>query len=736
MKRNSPGARRLALGTALLCALATTSAYAKEYLLVWSGDRVLDDGVYGQPDFLAVVDATKDSPTYGQVVNTALMPAIFGEHLLAETENIVDNLAKRLNRQSPAGMGDALDGGLGIPSSTLNEAHHFNAELYTDRANGRKYLYLGGFISSNIFACDVTDPLHIKPVAGTAPSQVHPMRWKGAAPTDNICGLAVSSRAMRYTSAVDDVKQLPNGNLIVSQMGYKGRLNADHSVLGEYTIGRMEGIPQDATRFARSTLTPTLQTPGGLLEFDPRGKVIGEYRAGIPKGAVYPGGPLAGQRIAPPRYRARGYLQEKQPIDTGPEAHPHGIGLRADLVSKSPYAGYFARGGMYPAGSTPQSRPGKGILAISDYADPISLAVSGDTDTHIDQGTTVRFYHLNRLKDGPYAVIQVPDGPRVEGVEQNEEPEGLMAMAMTNLPGHTGMFVASMGGGAIYYSHDITVPRPEFRLVYDFGPGTGPSVFHVSADDRHLVIPKGAMINDHMHDANGPLFNRDYPTEHDREVVVLDIAALTHANHRPLCNAAPALKWLNTGAPQRGSGKPTTVGPNPWVLPRLDQILADGYATQFWPNNGSPDCPVAVSKVKYNTPENFHSMGGPHILVPDREQKRWAVSQYFVDLQRFAVPGVWSLFGIDAFDPFKGKDNTLGFQGDFLPGTTMIGDNTVCMMDFDKRTGRLTADERFADATTNGGTIKRGCISWKRASWPHGKTGHASPHAMVFMRTP
>jgi len=129
-------------------------------------------------------------------------------------------------------------------------------------------------------------------------------------------------------------------------------------------------------------------------------------------------------------------------------------------------------------------------------------------------------------------------------------------------------------------------------------------------------------------------------------------------------------------------------------------------------------------------------MGGPHILVPDQTQQRWAVSQYFVDLQRFAVPGVWSLFGIDAFDPFKGKGNSLGFKGDFLPGTTMIGDNTVCMMDFNRGTGRLSADERFADATTNGDTVKRGCISWLRSSWPHGATGHASPHAMVFLRTP
>ncbi len=62
---------------------------AKEYLVVWAGDRNAADTNSGDlefprniqlpevpslgigPDFLAVVDATKGSPTYGQVVNTA-----------------------------------------------------------------------------------------------------------------------------------------------------------------------------------------------------------------------------------------------------------------------------------------------------------------------------------------------------------------------------------------------------------------------------------------------------------------------------------------------------------------------------------------------------------------------------------------------------------------------------------------------------------------------------------------
>ena len=316
-------ARRVALCLAIAGSLTATTADARKYLLVWSGDQVPDNGVYGEPDFLAVVDATPGSRTYGTVVNSALMPAIFGQHLLAETENVVDNLARRLDPRSPAGMGDALDRGLNLPSSTLNEAHHINVRLYTEPKTGHKYLYLGGLISSNIFACDVTDPLHIKPVPGTAPSQVNPLTWSGAAPADNICGLAVGSRKLRRTSALDDFLLLPNGNIVVTQMGYKGRINdAALSPLGRYTISSMPGIAQDAVRFPQSTLTPTLQTPGGLLEFDPRGNVVGEYPAAIPTGALYPTGLLAGQRIAPLRFRARQDLGDGRALDTGPEAHP------------------------------------------------------------------------------------------------------------------------------------------------------------------------------------------------------------------------------------------------------------------------------------------------------------------------------------------------------------------------------------------------------------------------------
>lgn len=80
---------------------AATSAGRKEWLVVWAGDENIADTVVRDtgdilgnpqiripgfqdpalpgPDFLAVIDATKGSPTYGNVVNTVTVPLVENE---------------------------------------------------------------------------------------------------------------------------------------------------------------------------------------------------------------------------------------------------------------------------------------------------------------------------------------------------------------------------------------------------------------------------------------------------------------------------------------------------------------------------------------------------------------------------------------------------------------------------------------------------------------------------------
>ncbi|MEQ1593321.1 MAG: hypothetical protein ABL892_13170, partial [Thiobacillaceae bacterium] len=726
----------------------------------------------------------------GNVVNTAIMPALFGQHLLSETEDITDNAACAflgLECNGHVGapgdtigtVGDPLDGGLGIPSSTLNEAHHLNVKHRIDAVNGHHYVYPGGLISANWFGCDITDPLHIKPVPGTTLSAVNPMTWSGAAPTDNICGLATSSTAQHHQSGADDVTVLPNGNLIATQMGFKGTIDMDtNTVHGAHTYILGPGVSggvNDPANFSNSTLPPTLQTPGGMLEFDYQGHVVGEYAAGIPKGAVYPSGALAGQRIAPDRFRARYYLGETAPIDLGPEAHPHGFSIRPDLNSTSPYYGFY-HGGVTDGSKMAQAGTKKGIMMVSDYADPVSLAVSQGYDTFEDVGTTVRFWHMNDLAGGPYAVSQMPDGPRVESGEMHEEPEGLMAMATTNV--HKGAFVASMCGGSIFYSPDITITQPKFTQVYDFGPCVGASVFILTKNDNFLILPKAGIVTPGSQEPNGNgFFNRDTPYgEHNREIVVLDIRKLIAAGTGFQCNSAPASRWNNTGPARAGDGKLTTVGPN------LSNPPHPETHTVFWPNNGKADCPTVASRVNLDSPNNFYTNGGPHFTLLDSSEKYVATAQYFVNVSRYPVGGVWAFFDgknadgsnaangghcatqnpssivagvqcIVPFDPFKAAQqfgsyglpydqatvaasNNLGFSKDFLPGTGSTGDNTVCMMKFNKLTGVAALDPTFWDVTTLlHPFVKFGCIDFDRSNWAHGATGNASPHAMTFMET-
>jgi hypothetical protein len=817
MKKHNP--KRTLLSTAIAIGLsgglaatlvaAPAEAAAKhKYLVVWAGDRVIDDGVYGQPDFMAVIDATPGTLKYGKVVNSAVMPAIFGQHLLSETENIVDNAdcvllgnTAECNGNLPYGTtGDALDGGLMIPSSTLNESHHLNVAPRIDATNGHKYVYPGGLISANIFGCDVTDPLNIKPVPGTQLGTVNPMTWSGTAPTNNTCGLAVSSTALSKTSGVDDLTPLPNGNIIVTMIGFKGTIDMPtDTVHGAHTyiLGPgVSGAVNDPGHFGNSSIPPTLQTPGGMLEIDYQGHIVGEYAAGIPLDVRYPAGPLAGKRVAPNHFRARYFLGEVdrvQPgvagtgIDTGPEAHSHGFSIRPDLNSTSPYYGVYHGGTSgATAGSQMYDPAGakSGIMMTSDYVDPVGLVVSQGYDTYQDTGTTVRFWHMNDLKGGPYAVSEMPDGPRVESGEMHEEPEGLMAMAMTNV--HKGAFVASMCGGTIFYSPDVTVPQPKFTGVYDFGPCVGASVFVMSKNDNFLILPKAGIVNPGSQEPNGSsFFNRDMPTgygEHNREIVVLDVRKLIAAGTSFQCNFPTADKWNNTGPARMADGARTTLGPNPNNTPHPET------KTIYWPNNGKADCPTVASRVNLDSPINFQTNGGPHFTVLDSDESHIATSQYFINLSRYPVGGLWTFFNtqvtdtdplhrdpkgtmnaangghcadqkpvqgivkfscIEPIDPFKpltyglpydaatvASENNLGFSKDFIPGSGSVGDNTVCMMKFNKLTGVAALDPTFWDYTTLlHPFVKFGCIDFDRQSWPHGKTGGASPHAMTFIET-
>ncbi len=366
-----------------------------------------------------------------------------------------------------------------------------------------------------------------------------------------------------------------------------------------------------------------LTTPGGLVELRLDGSVAGEYRA------ARRGGPVR-------------YIPSVNGVtDTGLLAHPHGVAIRPDLD----------------------------LVATGDYADPLSLATAPSVDSGTqDLGTTVRFWKLSNLKAGPTAISQLPVGKGRESLVTNNAPEGVMSVAFTNRRAHKGVFAATMGGGSIWYAPDATVHHPKFRLVYRVGPGASAAVFTITPDDRYLVQPiQGTWSKDDI------FFNRDYPGEHNRKVIALDIRKLLAAGTDVQCGAPPVV------------------------------TDADGVITRIsGRNNGAPDCPTVTGKINLDSRANFESRGGPHFLAFNHETRRVAIVNYFVQLT-----------------PFN------------LPGTHMAGDNRVCMARL-THDGDLILDRAFKDELTDGP-----CISLDRPksyNWPnHGRTGAAKPHAVAFI---
>jgi hypothetical protein len=406
---------------------------------------------------------------------------------------------------------------------------------------------------------------------------------------------------------------------------------------------------------------------------------------------------------------------------------------------------------------------------------------SGPETSAQDLGTTVRFWDVGSLSNGPYAIAQMPDGPRHEDNQIHEEPEGLMAMRVTHNHGHKGMFVASMCGGALYYSPDITVMKPQFKLVYDFGACTGASVFTVTQDDNYIMMPVSGIQRE-----GDPIHDRDYKGEHNRRIAVLDVRALLAKDGSFSCNAAPAKAWNNTGG-TTPLGQKTTLGPAGITYNNPGDMNSGGV---YWPNNGSSDCPKLVDKVDFSGPgddgilgtaddhpDSETSRGGPHFVVHDGFDRYIATSNYFVDLRKFAIkdvdnlltalgmghawhkgdvgnfkPNSYSPGGPNAGDVPPGglgaafqllDDNNLlpnktgGWQS-VLPGTGSVGDDTVCMMRWNRWTGNLELDRRF---NANDPKSPAGCNDMDFGDagkqWPANGTraanaGNAEPHGMSF----
>ena len=217
-----------------------------------------------------------------------------------------------------------------------------------------------------------------------------------------------------------------------------------------------------------------------------------------------------------------------------------------------------------------QAREDLDILITSDYNEPRNIILNPvSAPSSYLRRPTVRTWDISdRANPKLKAVSFLPDGPRQGKVAHHEEPRAVMETTVTNLPDHKGAFAQSMQGGAIYYSPDITVEKPEWREVFDlttsnkfanpastyYGGGSNGGWLQTSLDDKylyHAVIGRPASGDD--------LGSPPY-------ILKLDIQELLAAGDDPQCS-----------------------------IDTLDEVTAGGQES---------DCPVIV--------DTLPAPGGPH----------------------------------------------------------------------------------------------------------------------------
>ncbi len=490
-----------------------------------------------------------------------------------------------------------------IPPSVLNEPHHVSDKLTSNRD-----FYMGGLISGNIFKVNLAS-------LPTLPN----IQLIGS--TNPPAGQTVI-RKIDFTGA-DDFR-------IVSRPD------------GDYILATFMGGRVSKAADLKTGGGPT-QTPGGLILIKPDGSIIDFDATTPPVGQT----PIPANLIQP----------GDKGKDIGQLANPHGLDIRTDLN-----------------GNRGDGTRANGLVITSDYADPLSLVTAIPspyaTSTFTQKlRTTVRLWDLGAILNAtgptspvhPYKVIQMPDGPRVETqIPIHEEPAGLMSVGLLHQTAHRGAFAASMCGGVLYYSADVTVANPVFKEVFDFGPCAGASVFTITPDDKYLIIPIAGIES-----PGDPIYNAGLHN-YDRRVVQLDIQKLLSAGTGFACDAPESGK----------SGKP---------------------------NNGAADCPTVFSEVKVNSDLNFLFHGGPHLVVLNPTATRVAFSNYFVDLSLgFNFPGA-----------------NLS-----LHGTGSGGDHRVFIADFNPVTHKLELDRSFRDENDGLAGVNFNRIHWPHGdsgyAKPHG----------------
>jgi hypothetical protein len=334
-------------------------------------------------------------------------------------------------------------------------------------------------------------------------------------------------------------------------------------------------------------------SPGSIVHIGKDGKTLSEVPAALPTGE---------DPVQCPNY--------PQIPGQATCANPHGIQVREDLNT----------------------------LVASDYAEPRNIVLDPvkPQDANLFRDTVRTFDITDRDHAEIRSVTHLPDGPRKERNPGHEEPRGIMETTVTNLPQHRGAFASSMCGGVIYYTPDITSPKPVWREVFDDttaakrlnpalteGAGCdGGGWVQTSPDDRflyHAIIGRNPGSLD-AYDQGAP-----------KQVYVLDIRKLLAAGNGTACN-----------------------------VDDIREVFDGGHEA---------DCPTVVDA--FELPDG--TSGGPH----------WGAFDNFVK-------------GNDGVYRPTTNVSRIAVSNYFVARTGVDGNHKVCMVNITKE-GKLSLDTSFRD---------------------------------------
>lgn len=298
-------------------------------------------------------------------------------------------------------------------------------------------------------------------------------------------------------------------------------------------------------------------------------------------------------------------------------------------------------------------------------------------------------------RSGPIFVTQADRaGYRGVGREVLDAPGGLLEIDLAGrvirersaAARDSRSYIVAPSGGAIVGDTLVTTNRGHGWVEStqgEFLPGIAVQVWSLRQRRVRATVPLEA--GPRGEENLGPLAAAQVPGRRAFCVGTYDGGALYVSDSIDLERPAFRLAF-DFGAGARPSGAAVTPDGRYYVtaLAGRDQVVGLDLRDPFHPKRAFR---VAI-------PSAGTGRAGPSALAMSADGGKFAVANYTVDVKA------------DRFD----------------------GDRRVHMLRFDEETGALVLDERFRDEET--GAVG---VSFDRDTWPHGTTGPARPHGVLFV---